>query len=56
MNFSFLPNMNFPFVQGSSFCNNSFLSFIETYVSFKHFHVYFEHFHQCPPPIETKMI
>ena len=27
----------FPFVQSSCFCNNFFLSFIETYVSFNHF-------------------
>ena len=36
MNFSFLLNMNYSFVQNSCLRNDFFLSFTETYASFKH--------------------
>ena len=37
MNFFFVLNMNYPFVQISCFCDNLFIYFIDNYVSFEYF-------------------
>ena len=39
MNFCFLLNINYHFVQSSCFCKGFIISFIETYPSFKHFKI-----------------